>query len=67
MEIKIRLLRLGKKHKDLLGEIRKRGYPGLSKTQLSIYINRKDTGPQSQRVMEVIYKILEEWESGETE
>ena len=61
MDIKVELLKLGKKQVDLLEEIRKRGYPKLSFPQLSSYINGRIGGPQAEKVLELSREILADW------
>lgn len=63
-EIKIRLLKLGKKQVDLLAEIRKRGYSKICASSLSRYINGVDITPHGMAVKELIYQLLDEWEHG---
>ncbi len=63
MEVRVRLLKLAKTNRDLLEEVRKRGYPRLSETQLSGYIHKKVSGQQPEYVMTIVYKILDEWEA----
>lgn len=65
MNIKIRLLELGKKQVDLVTEIRKRGYPKLDPTMLSRYIDGRDITPQAKAVLGICEDILDEWEAGE--
>ena len=62
MEIKLRLLKLGKKQVDLIAELRRRGFPTLADTQLSTYINHMPPSPQCRAVMDECEKILKEWE-----
>ncbi|MBO5408905.1 MAG: hypothetical protein J6A61_05885 [Clostridia bacterium] len=63
MDIKVRLLILGKKQVDLLGEIQKRGFPKLSFSQFSRYVNKREISPQGNKVLDLSDAILEEWES----
>lgn len=63
MEIKLRLLKLGKKQVDLLEEVRKRGYRNLYPTQLSQYILGKIQTAQAEAVLEICRQILVEWEN----
>lgn len=62
MSIKVRLLKLNKRQVDLLDEIRKRGYPKLDQSVLSRYVNGRVISPQSQSVLAICEKILNEWE-----
>ena len=63
MEIKIRLLRLGKKMVDLQEELNARDFPKLSASQLSRYVHRREISPQGDRVLALSNIILKEWES----
>ena len=62
MNIKIRLLELGKKQVDLVDELRKHGFPKLGPSLLSRYINGRHVTPQAHSVMDMCDKILTEWE-----
>ena len=62
-EVKIVLLKAGKKQVDLLEEIRKRGYPNLYDSQLSRYVTGRERGPQAAAVMELCEEIIDEWEN----
>lgn len=62
MNIKIKLLELGKKQVDLLDEVRKRGYPKLDPSVLSRYINGREIAPQAKAVLALCEDILSEWE-----
>lgn len=59
--IKISLAELGKKQVDLLEELKKRGYKTLYPTQLSNYINGRESGPQANAVKATIYEIINYW------
>lgn len=61
MDIKVELIKLGKKQVDLLEEIRKRGYPRLLPCQISGYINGLVLGPQADSVLELCREIIHEW------
>ncbi len=61
-DIRIKLIQLGKQHKDLLAEVNKRGYPGMKKNQFSDYMNKRTTGPQADKVLALARDILDEWE-----
>ena len=63
MNIKIKLLELGKKQVDLLDEVRKRGYPKLDPATLSKYINAHSITPQAKTVLAICDDILNEWEN----
>lgn len=63
MNIKVRLIQLGKKQVDLLAELQKRGFPKLSPSLLSNYINGRDRTPQRNSVLDMADRILSEWES----
>lgn len=62
MDIKVRLLKLGKKQVDLLDILRKEGFPNLYDTQLSRYISGRDKSPQAVKVIEKCEEIISEWE-----
>lgn len=66
MNIKVRLAILGKMQKDLLDEVRKRGFPKMTASRFSAFLRRHDVGPTSEKVMNLVYDILDEWEK-ETE
>ena len=61
-DIKIRLLKAGKKQVDLLEELRKRGYPKLYDTQLSKYLSGRDKSPQALAVIKIADEVVREWE-----
>lgn len=62
MNIKIRLLQLGKTQVDLLRELHKRGYSSMVPATVSSIINKKLNTPQAFEIRGVIDKILDEWE-----
>ena len=62
MNIKIRLLQLGKKQVDLLEELHKRGYRTISRQSLSDMINKRLNTPKAFTIRELCDKILDEWE-----
>lgn len=45
MNIKVRLAILGKMQKDLLDEVRKRGFPKMTASRFSAFLRRHDVGP----------------------
>ena len=57
-DIKIRLLKVGKKQVDLLEELRKRGYPKLYDTQLSKYLSGRDKSPQALAVIKIADEVV---------
>lgn len=65
-EIKVRLVQLGKKQRDLLPELKKRGFGDLAESQLSLAVNFKDKFPQTIKIQSAIREILSNWEK-ETE
>jgi len=60
-EIKIRLIKLGKKQKDLIPELEKRGIK-CTPAELSNAINDVDRTPKASRIVELANKIVSEWE-----
>lgn len=65
MNIKIRLLQLGKTQVDLLSVLRKRGFPNLQAPYLSVAIRHVANEPQAVRIREMADVILKEWEEKE--
>lgn len=61
--IKIKLIELGKKQKDLLFAIRAKGYPNLQQPQLNSFINGALTTPLADEVLTVAETVLTEWEN----
>ena len=61
MDIKIELLKLGKRQVDLLEEIRKRGFVRLYPCQLSDYIGGRNVSPQAKTVLLLCEQIIDEW------
>jgi hypothetical protein len=60
-EIKIRLIRLGRKQKDLIPELYRRGIKA-SPAELSNALNGVDVGPKANRIVELSNEIIKEWE-----
>jgi len=60
-EIKIRLIKLGKKQKDLIPELEKRGIKATP-SEISNAINNVDVGPKANRIVELSNEIIKEWE-----
>ena len=60
--IKIKLFEVKKKQVDLLRELWNRGYPRMSASLLSRYINGLERGPQAGAVLKVCDDIIREWE-----
>ena len=61
-EIKHRLLELGKKQVDLLGELRRRGHERVSPQELSCFISGVVQTPKSTAVLKSVLDILSDWE-----
>ncbi len=59
--IMIDLMKLGKTQRDLLEELKKRGYPRLYQQQLSAYIRGTVCGPQSEAVIKIVHEIIDNW------
>lgn len=62
MDIRIGLLKLNKKHVDLIAELNRRGYPELKQNRLSDYLHQRVTGPKADRVLALARIIINEWE-----
>ena len=62
MNIKIKLLELGKTQVSLLDELHKRGYKETTPSMLSLIINKKLNTPKAFKIRELCEKILDEWE-----
>ena len=67
MSIKIDLLKLGKKQIDLLAEVRRRGYPKMYESQLSLYLSGRDRSPQGAEVIKLCKDIINDWKSKQKE
>lgn len=67
MNIKIRLLQLGKKQVDLVDYLQKNGYPTMCQQTVSAMVNRKLNTPLAYRVREEIDRILTKWEEEQKE
>lgn len=65
MPFKVELAKLGKKQIDLLAEVRKRGYPNLYETQLSVYLSGRDRSPQGWMNKEKLKRKLPNGQSEE--
>ena len=61
MEIKYNLLLLGKRQIDLVREIRKRGYPKMTASLFSKYLNGYEPTPQCEAVLKLAEQIIDEW------
>lgn len=61
MDIKIRLLKLGKRQLDLLQELRKRGQQ-IQSSELSAFINGYIRTPKAGKILELCNEILTIWE-----
>lgn len=62
MNIKIKLLELNKRQKDLLEELRNRGY-SIQPPELSVFINKQLTTPKADVILGLCDEILTEWEN----
>lgn len=60
--IKAKLALMDKKHRDLIPELRKRGFPNISASELSRIINGVNHTDMSMRARDTIYDILKDWE-----
>ena len=60
-EIKVRLIRLGKKQKDLVFALRERGFT-VDSSSLSACLNELRVAPWTQRLLMESHKILLKWE-----
>ena len=60
-EIKIRLIKLGKKQKDLVFALRERGFT-VDSSSLSACLNELRVAPWTQRLIMESHKILMQWE-----
>lgn len=63
-EIKVRLIKLGKKQKDLVFALRERGFT-VDSSSLSACLNELRVAPWTQRLLMESHKVLMEWESQE--
>lgn len=63
MDIKIRLLKLGKKQVDLLRELHAMGFTEIDPSILSAIILNKARNPKSLRVRALCDEILTQWEN----
>ena len=62
-EIKIRLIRLGRKQKDLIPVLRGKGIIATP-AELSNAINDIDQGPKAKQIVSVSNEIVSQWEKG---
>ena len=60
-DIKIRLIKLGKKQKDLVFALRDRGFT-VDSSSLSACLNELRVAPWTQRLLMEAHKVLIEWE-----
>lgn len=67
MEIKIRLISLGKRQVDIVAALRERFHETISSPELSKIINGVRNDNKSHRVIDEINVILEEWENHNNE
>lgn len=63
-EVKIRLLKLGKKQIDLMDELNKRGL-NVAQSQLSDSINGRLNTPKGSKIRTECLYILDEWEKAQ--
>ncbi|MEG2626081.1 MAG: hypothetical protein RR956_07400 [Christensenella sp.] len=63
MDIKMRLLKLDRRQVDLLDALRRRGYPRIEHSNLSMYINHGGQSKHCVNVLAECDKILSEWEN----
>lgn len=61
--IKLDLVRLGRKQIELLPEIRKRGFPNLYESQFRLYMTGRYKGAQGQAVLQLCRDIIAEWKA----
>jgi hypothetical protein len=62
-EVKIRLLKLGKKQIDLMDELNKRGL-NVAQSQLSDSLSGRLQSPKGTKIRTECLYILDEWEKG---
>ena len=62
IDIKMRLLALGKTQTDLLLVLHEKGFTGIDKSRLSLYIRGIMTNPQQKKALKIIYETLDMWE-----
>ena len=60
-QIKVKLIELNKKQKELLPELRDRGF-NVSGSELSAIITRSQQGPKADAVLSAIEDIIAKWE-----
>lgn len=60
MELKIELVKLGKRQIDLVSELRERGYK-INPPDISAYISGYIVTPKSQEVLKECERIIEKW------
>ena len=63
LDIKIRLLRLGKTSKDLITALHDKGLR-VSPPEMSLFINGISKTPKAEQVLKEADGILKEWEAG---
>lgn len=63
--IPVRLVQLGKHHKDVIIALRKRGIK-VAQSEFSRYVNGVENPPKSELVLSEADKIIAEWEKEES-
>lgn len=66
MELKIELVKLGKRQTDLISELRERGYK-INPPDISAYLSGYIVTPKSQEVLNECERIIEKWKTEESE
>lgn len=64
MELKIELVKLGKRQIDLISELRERGYK-INPPDISAYLSGYIVTPKSQEVLKECENIIEGWKADE--
>lgn len=64
MELKIELMKLGKRQKDLIPELREKGYK-VNPGDMSAYLSGYIVTPKSQEVLKECENIIERWKADE--
>lgn len=61
LQIKIKLLKLGKTQADIVDALLSEGFK-IDAFAISKYVNGKIKTPKAEKVMSRVYRLLEEWE-----
>lgn len=64
LQIKIKLLKLGKTQADIVNVLLSEGFK-IDAFAMSKYVNGKIKTPKAEKVMSRVYQLLEEWEEVE--